>query len=135
LAGPVAAADLTLTKAEATPLTSENVGKPFWSLQAQCAGAFGAGYAYERAHDRDKRSDADKAAGVAMLENAIARLEVDRGIDRASAINIAIPEVEYGRNFAKAELDQEGSSASSSWNYLRSACIDIDAAARNHLVQ
>jgi hypothetical protein len=129
--GAALAADLTLTRAESTPLTEGNVGKPFWSLDAQCAGIYGADYAFEKARDRDREAQIAKANGVAMLDTAIAHLQVDRGLDRAGAMTLAEPEVEFGRNAAKAALEREGNGPNSDWNYFRSTCVDIAAADRN----
>lgn len=131
LGGPVLAADLVLTRAKATPLTEDSVGKPFWVLEAQCAGFYGAGYTYELANHKDKRAEADRNAGVAMLDGAVARLQTDRGLDRAGAMALAEPEVETGRGVAKIMLDRDGSGANSSWNVLRSACLDVAEAERS----
>jgi hypothetical protein len=130
--GPALAADAVLTKAEATPLTEDNIGKPLWSLEAQCAGVYGAGYAYERARGNDERAEADKNAGVAILESAVTRLQLDRGVDRATAMSQAEPDVEYGRATGKAMLDRSGSDARSDWNIVRSACVDLAEVAHNH---
>ena len=133
MCGPVMAADLMMTRADVTPLTDSDIGKPFWALQAQCAGVFGAAYRFESAHGKTDLANRDKIIGVAMLENAVARLQVDRGLDRPGAMALAEPEVEYGRGVAVPMLDQEGTRVDSQWNFLRSACLDIDAAARRHL--
>ena len=131
LAGSAAADDMHLSKADVTELTAGNVGKPFWSLQAQCAGIFGAGYGYEIARQRVREANGDEAWGVSMLDASLSRLETDRGIDRTAALNIAAPEVEFGREQANKALDNGGVGAEGPWNVLRSACMDVsDAYAR-----
>ena len=122
-----------LTRGDVTELTSRNLGKPFWSLEAQCAGVFGAGYAFERNQGNPKQAESDKDAGVAMLDRAIYRLQIDRGLDRAGAMALAEPEVDYGRGVAKPMLDADGTGPDSQWNWTRSACLDIDDAARKYL--
>ena len=131
-AGPALAADLLLTKGEATALVENNVGKPFWLLEAQCAGAYGAAYGFEQAHGHAGLAESDKALGVAMLDNALARLETDRGLDRDAAMALAVPEVDAGRGEAAGMLAKSGSGPDSDWNVLRSGCEDIAAAARAH---
>jgi hypothetical protein len=133
LAAPASAGDLLLAQSDANPLTSSNVGKPFWSLEAQCAGIFGAGYSYEQARGKSKAAEADKQTGVAMLDAAIARLQIDRGLDRNAAMALATREVDYGRGQVAGKLAERGKSSDSQWNLMRSACLDIDAAARLHL--
>jgi hypothetical protein len=130
--GPAVAGDLTLTKGDATDLITSDVGKPYWMMQAQCAGMFGAAYAYDVAHQQASIADSAKQDGVSMLDDALARLELDRGVDRNAAMSLAAEQVEVGRAQAKAELDRGGSGPSSGWNILRSACLDISDAANRH---
>ncbi len=125
------AADMVLSKKTATSLIEGNVGLPFWTLQAQCAGAFGATYKFHLAQNRAKAADEDKGLGVAMLDDAIARLQVDRGLDRDAAVTIAVPQVEYGRAIAQKMLDEHGTTPDSRWNFLRSTCLDIEQAYRD----
>ena len=122
-ASAAAASDLVLAKRDSTPLTEGNVGSPYWSLQAQCAGMFGASYAYRVA--TGKNADVDKATGSAMLQAALGQLQSDRGIDRAAAVELVKPEVEYGRAKARRMLNAEGADAYSIWNTARSTCLDI----------
>ena len=130
---PAMAGDLLLSRTDVNDLTRSNIGKPFWSLQAQCAGAFGAAYAFEQGHGKAKRAEEDKATGVSMLDDSLARLQIDRGLDRAQALDVALPEVEFGRQTGKAMLDKQGDASDSSWNWLRSVCLDVASAAHNHL--
>jgi hypothetical protein len=131
-AGPAFAGDLTLTGGDASSLITSDVGKPYWMLQAQCAGGFGAAYAYETAHNRASDAETMKQTGVDMLDSALARLELDRGVDRDGAMGLAADQVEIGRAAAKAQLDQSGDGPGSGWNVLRSACLDIAEAAGRH---
>lgn len=129
---PALAGDLTLARHDATPLVESDIGKPYWTLEAQCAGMFGAGYAYETDHNRAAEAADMKQSGVDMLENALARLEADRGVDRGAAMTLVANEVEAGRAEAKAELFKYGDGAGTGWNMLRSACLDIGDAAKRH---
>ena len=57
--GPAFADDLMLSKGDATELIQSDIGKPFWQMEAQCAGMFGAAYAWQV--DRKHQGDADLA--------------------------------------------------------------------------
>ncbi len=131
--GPALADDLLMTRADVTPLTDGNVGKPFWALQAHCAGVFGAAYTYEQAHGKTQQAETDKAIGTAMLDRAVARLQMDRGLDHDTAMGAAAQLVYDGRDSTKPLLDKQGVGPDSKWNYVRSACQDIDTAAQAHL--
>jgi hypothetical protein len=130
IATPALADDLILSKGAATDLIQSDVGRPFWQMEAQCAGMFGALYAYQM--DRHAKGEADRARdqGISMLNEAVARLELDRGLDQPTALNLAAEEVEVGRTSAKNELDQDGAGPRSGFNFLRSACYDISDAQR-----
>jgi hypothetical protein len=130
--GPAFAGDLMLVKGDATDLIASDVGKPFWMLESQCAGMFGAAYAYETAQKRTSDADRMKQNGVSMLESALSRLQIDRGVDRGAAMTLAAEQVEVGRAEAKTQLDRDGDGPSSAWNFLRSACLDISEAADRH---
>lgn len=131
-AAPALAEDLTLAKGDATDLITSDVGKPYWQLEAQCAGMFGAAYAYESSHDRPRDADGMKQSGIDMLQNALDRLQSDRGVDQNAAMALVADHVEAGRASARGELDKYGDGPQSSWNLLRSACLDIAEAARRH---
>jgi hypothetical protein len=123
-----AAEDLQLAKADTTTLTEANAGKPFWSLQAQCAGIYGAGYKFEADRQRARAADTNEAWGVSMLNASLARLQADRSIDQKAAMDLAGPEVEYGRMVANEALKSGGTSPQGKWNFLRSTCEDIATA-------
>ncbi len=132
--GPEAfAEDLMLSKGDATDLIGSDIGKPFWQMEAQCAGMFGALYAYQMDHKAQKLAERSKDDGIAMLNESIARLQVDRGIDQPAALNLAAVEVETGRAGAKVALERQGSGPDSYFNFMRSACYDISAAQRKHM--
>lgn len=116
--------DEVLTRRMATPLTAVNVGKPLWSLNAQCAGSFGASYQRTLALKGQSRAEADKRVGVAMLNTALALLQANRGITRQEALKLVTTEVEVGRAKARVALG-DGTGAYTPWNYLRSTCLDL----------
>ena len=132
VAGPAFASDLLLSKGDATELITSNIGKPYWQMEAQCAGMFGAAYAFEVDHHKQADADRAKESGISMLNEAIARLEADRGIDQPAALNLAAQEVETGRAAAKTVLDRQGGGPESPFNWMRSACFDISEAQRRH---
>ncbi len=133
IGGPALADDLLLSKGDATDLIDSNIGKPFWQMEAQCAGMMGAAYAYNMDHHRSADAERSKEAGIAMLNEAIARLQIDRGIDQPAALNLAAVEVETGRASGRQALERQGSGPQSYFNYIRSACYDISAAQRRHM--
>ncbi len=130
IAAPALADDLVLSKADATALIESDVGKPFWQMEAQCAGMFGAAYAYDMDRNQKKEADRSKDTGISMLNEAVARLEMDRGLDQPTALNLAAAEVETGRATAKAALDRQGAGPTSYYNFMKSACYDISEAQR-----
>jgi hypothetical protein len=132
IGGTALADDLVLSKGDATDLITSDIGKPYWQMEAQCAGMFGADYAYETGRHRDADADRAKQDGIVMLNESIARLQVDRGIDQPTALNLAAAEVEVGRAAAKTELTKQGGGPDSYFNFMRSACADISSAQRRH---
>ena len=133
IGGHALADDLTLSKGDATDLIESDVGKPFWQMEAQCAGMFGAAYAYEIDHKRPAEAERLKDSSIAMLNQTIARLQADRGLDQPAALNLAAVEVETGRAGAKEALERQGSGGMSYFNFMRSACFDISAAQQKHM--
>ena len=133
--GPALADDLVMSKGDATELIQSDVGKPYWQMEAQCAGMFGAAYAYEMDKHREAEANRSKDAGIAMLNESIARLQIDRGIDQPTALNLAAAEVEVGRAGAKTALEKQGAGPDTWFNFMRSACYDISAAQRRHMNQ
>ncbi len=132
IAAPAWADDLVLSKGDATPLIESNVGKPFWQMEAQCAGMFGAAYAFYSGRHRQAEADRAKDTGIAMLNEAVARLQVDRGLDQPTALNLAAAEVEVGRGGATDQLAHQGAGPMSYFNFMKSACYDISEAQRRH---
>ena len=132
IATPALAEDLLLSKADATALIESNVGKPYWQMEAQCAGMFGAAYAYNMDHNQKNEAERVKNAGISMLNEAVARLEMDRGLDQPTALNLAAAEVETGRASARDSLERQGAGPMSPFNWMKSACYDISEAQRRH---
>ena len=130
IAAPALADDMVLSKRDATPLIESNVGKPFWQMEAQCAGMFGAAYAFDMDRRQKNEAERSKEAGVAMLNEAVARLEMDRGLDQPTALNLAAEEVETGRAGARVALERQGSGPMTYFNFMKSACYDISEAQR-----
>lgn len=118
-----AAADLIYRGA--SPLTEGVVGKPYWAIQANCAGIYGAASAF-----RSEKGDAAGAAeartiGVAFFHDAVDRVMKDRSVARPVAIEALSPAVIQGRTEALQMLAAEGDGATSKWNFARSACLDV----------
>jgi hypothetical protein len=126
------ALDMVYAKGDATLLTESNIGKPYWSLHAQCAGVYGAASGFETASGHADPAEKYKLIAVGMFNDAVARLQADRGLDRPAAIALATPELDYGRASAARMLADDGTGSDSGWNMLRSACQDISQAYHRH---
>lgn len=122
-AAPAAAGDLLYPGG--TLLTEGVTGKPYWAVQAKCAGLYGATSTF-----RAGKGDADGAAearalGVAFMKDAIDRVMKDRGVARPAALEALAPAVVASRGETLEALQAEGEGPGSKWNYARSACLDI----------
>lgn len=108
-----------------TMLTEGIVGKLYWSVQAQCAGVYGAASSYlADKGDADGAATA-KAMGVTFFRDAVDRVMKDRGLPRPAAIEALSPAVISGRAETLQALQVEGDGPNSKWNYARSACLDM----------
>jgi hypothetical protein len=126
---------MTLNEQEATPLTEAAVGQPYWMLQAQCAGLFGAtaNYRTEQSQSRgaQKAAGQDVGRGTAFLNDAIARIRADRQLDYDTAMSTLVPAVQLGRTKARDALAVGSTGPKSRWNYERSFCMDVADAYRS----
>lgn len=115
-----------------TMLTEGISGRPYWVVQAQCAGVYGAASAYLADKGDAEGAEKAKAMGVAFFRDAVDRVMQDRGVPKPAAIEALSPTVVNGRTETLAALRSEGDGPSSRWNYARSACLDVrDAYASN----
>jgi hypothetical protein len=123
-AAPAIAGDL-LYEASADSLTEHLDGKPFWLAQAECAGLFGAAASYLT--DRGDADGAQEAGQLAIsfANDAIARLRQDRGVSKKDALLLIEPAVLSSREKSISVVSAGDTSASSTWNFARSACLDI----------
>lgn len=128
LAGEAAAADQLFRKTDATPLTDTVIGQPFWTLQAQCAGLFGAMSNYQSQNGRPAEAERSKQIAVGFMTDALTRLQADRGIDRKAAMAIALPQLDVGRAHGRDVLADGRIDSLSAWNAERSFCLDINDA-------
>ncbi|MGZ8362429.1 MAG: hypothetical protein ACXW3D_01095 [Caulobacteraceae bacterium] len=126
--GAAQAGDLVLSKNETNPLTVNEVGKPFWSMQAQCGGVFQAGYKYKLA--KHTRLRGEQAEAKHLLDRSVARLKADRGLSDDEALALVTNEFNYGQSRAQTLLASHGDGPYSRWNVARSACYEIDEAER-----
>lgn len=120
---PAQAGDLVLAKDQTTDLSEPLAGTPYWVITAQCAGVFSAAY---KAASGEGRADAEeiKAKGVAMLNAAVERLVIDRGLDRKAAMALASSEFAGGARSGD-EVMLNGFGRGSRWNLQRSVCLDV----------
>ena len=108
------------------PLLTEGVaGKPYWAIQARCAGLYGATSNYYAEKGDADEAEAAKALGVTFFRQAIDRVMQDRGVPRAAAIEALSPGVVAGRSEALSALATGGDGPGSSWNFARSVCLDV----------
>ncbi len=126
LAGPATATDLLYPGG--TLLTERVAGKPYWALQANCAGIYGAASAFRAEHGDEQGAADAKARGVAFFKSAVDRVMQDRGIGRPEAVDALSSAVVKGRGEAMTMLQTDGDGPASEWNYARSACLDVQDA-------
>jgi hypothetical protein len=121
-AAPAMAGDRVMTSGEATPLSEHAVGKPYWVLQSQCAGLYGATANFHADKHRGKAADGDQQMGVNFMNDAIQRLQQDRKIDFEAALTLAGAQVDTARSHSRQLLDHGQRAA---WNTERSFCLDV----------
>ncbi|HYE44673.1 MAG TPA: hypothetical protein VEA44_02760 [Caulobacter sp.] len=124
LAAPAIAGDL-LYEAVPDSLTENLNGQPYWMAQAQCAGLFGAAASYLT--DRGDSAGAQEAGQLAVTfaNDAIARLRKDRGLSKKDALLVIEPAVLASREKSLSVVSGGDTSAKSTWNFARSACLDV----------
>jgi len=122
-AAPAAAGDMLYPGG--TMLTEALKGKPYWAVQARCAGVYGATSSYLADRGDAAGAEEAKALGVAFFNTAVDRVMKDRGVPRRAALEALSPGVIAGRQETIEVLQAEGDGPSSRWNYARSACLDI----------
>lgn len=128
---PAFAGDLTLNEQDATPMSEHAIGQPYWMLEAQCAGLYGATANFHTARHRDDRAEGDRQLGVNLLNDAIERLKADRRLDFQAALDLAGAQVDAGRAHSKVIL-AGGTGPHSKWNAERSFCLDVYEAYHHH---
>ena len=127
-ATPALASDLLFHAEDGEAILANFDGRPYWELQAYCAGFHGATANYfDKRGDRSKAA-ASEAAGVAALNDAVRQLMRDRGLSAADAEKAATPVVQIGGRTTAESLREDGTLSSGKWNYWRSFCIDAKAA-------
>jgi hypothetical protein len=129
LASPAPAApavhDMLFPRKEVTPITQHAAGQPFWALLAQCAGVYGAGANFESARGRADAADDDTRIGTRMANEALRRLQDDRGLTRDDALAYVGVEVNSGRAQGQ-EMLSGGGGGFEAWNLKRNACLDVE---------
>lgn len=123
LVAPAMAGDLIYSGG--TMLTEGIAGKPYWAVQAQCAGVYGATSSYLAEKGDADGAERAKALGVAFFHEAVDRVMKDRGVARPAAVEALSPAVIAGRTETLQALQVEGNGPTSKWNYARSACLDV----------
>ncbi|MCF8506130.1 MAG: hypothetical protein K9G59_14565 [Caulobacter sp.] len=106
-------------------LTEGVAGKPYWAIQARCAGLYGATSNYYAEKGDAAEAEAAKALGVTFFRQALDRLMQDRGVPRAAAIEALSPGVVAGRSEGLSALADGGDGPASAWNFARSVCLDV----------
>jgi len=125
-AAPAMAADL-LFRAEGQPeILSTFDGRPYWEMQAYCAGFHGATANFWAKSGDAAKAKASESAGVAAFTRAVGQIRRDRGVTETAATQLAEGAVRVGGRITTDALKKEG--AGPQWNYWRSFCIDADAA-------
>jgi len=127
-ATPASAADLMFHAEDGEAILANFDGRPYWELQAYCAGFHGATANWYDEKGKGPEAKASEAAGVSALNDAVKQLMRDRGISAADAEKAAAPVVQIGGRTTAQTLRADGMISSGRWNYWRSFCIDAKAA-------
>jgi hypothetical protein len=127
-ASPALAADQIFQHAEGELILDAFDGRPFWELQAYCAGYHGATANHLARLGDNAQASAAEAAGVAAFDDAVRQIRHDRGIDANAATKVAEPVVQIGGRVTAQSLRQDGMAPTGRWNYWRSFCIDAKVA-------
>ena len=126
-AAPATAADL-IFKAEGKPeILASFDGRPYWEIQAYCAGFHGATANWYSRSGETSKASASEQAGVAAFTRSVARLRSDRGIDEKTAVPLVESALRVGGRRTTEALRADGMHVRSQWNYWRSFCIDAEA--------
>lgn len=127
LSAPAMAADLAY---DGDSMLAEGAkGKPYWMIQAQCSGFFGATSAYMAERGDADGADKAKVQGVAFFRDAVDRLVRDRKLTRPAAIEAVSQAVDAGRQEGLQKIkDGGGLQPRSHWNVARSVCLDVNDA-------
>ena len=123
VAAPATAGDLLYRGG--TLLTDDVAGKPYWAIQARCAGVYGATSNFLAEKGDAAGAEEARTIGVTFLREAIDRVMQDRGVARAVAIEALGPAAVAGRSETLAALQTGGAGPGSQWNLVRSVCLDV----------
>jgi len=126
ISAPAMAADLRYDGE--SMLAAGSKGKPYWMLQAQCSGFFGATSGYMSEKGDTDAADKAKVQGVAFFRDAVDRLVRDRKVSRSAAIELVSRSVDAGRAQGLQNIRDGGIQPSSNWNVARSVCLDVNDA-------
>lgn len=127
-AGPALSADLIFRKDQGAMILETFDGRPYWEMQAYCAGVHGASANWFSRQGDQKRSRSHEQAALESLNYAVSQLQRDRGISADQATKLAEPVVQMGGRRTAEALRTAGASSRGTWNYWRSFCIDAKAA-------
>lgn len=127
-AAPALSADLVFRK-EQGPLILETFdGRPYWEMQAFCAGVHGASANWFSRRGDLTRSQGHEKEALGAFQDAVSRLRRDRGISEAAATRLVEPVVQMGGRRTAEALRVSGLDVKGQWNYWRSFCVDAKAA-------
>lgn len=127
-ATPAMAGDTLFHAEDGEEILANFDGRPYWELQAFCAGYHGATANHWDKKGESAKAQASEAAGVAALNDAIRQLMRDRGVSAPEAEKTAAGVVTIGGRTTAESLRESGTLSSGRWNYWRSFCIDAKAA-------
>lgn len=123
-AGPASAADMVYPGGSA--LTETVKGQPLWTIQARCAGLFGATTAVLTERGDTAGAARAKARAVAFHNDAVDRLVKDRGLARDVAKENVARLLLASREEGLRQIGDDGLDDLSRWNVARSVCLDVD---------
>ena len=127
-ATPALSADLVFRKDQGPMILETFDGRPYWEMQAFCAGVHGASANWFSRRGDLTRSKTHEKDALGAFQDAVGQLRRDRGISEAAATRLVEPVVQMGGRRTAEALRVSGLDVKGQWNYWRSFCADAKVA-------